>query len=95
MITNDEQIIVKIYLNFILFIARLAIDMMHHGLLIFYSGYTIGFIPSQIYITHNLIKYFMSIVREVEKFRKFRSFLKNLNRDYPLINFEAQQNAAA
>lgn len=32
---------------------------------------------------------FSAIVREVEKFRKFRSFLKNLNDDYPLVDFGA------
>lgn len=46
LITNDDQIIVKIYLNFYLFIARLSLDMIHHSLLMFYSGINFGFIPS-------------------------------------------------
>ena len=38
---------------------------------------------------HRMTKYFFGIKSEIDKLRKFRSFLRNLNIDYPLVDYQA------
>jgi hypothetical protein len=89
-ITSDDQIIQKIHTNLLLHITRLAIDLLLHILLLFHASISFGFIPFQIYNMHSLIKYLLSILTEVDKYKKFNNFLSNLNNNYPLVHFGVQ-----
>ena len=55
--------------------------------LLCHQGFIVGFVPSQLYFIHLIFKYLNLIRHEIEKVRKFRTFLRNLNNDYPLVVF--------
>lgn len=89
--TTDSQIITKIHLNFVLSILKLSLEFILHIILLLQQGTVINFIPSQVYLVHTMLRQAVTIVQEVEKYRKFMSFLQNLNNDYPVVYFGVAQ----
>lgn len=80
----------KIHTNLILTISRLSVDLIQHVILIYNSSFSSVFMPTQLYITHSFIRNAQNIYSELDKYKKFRNFLRNLNNDYPLVHFGVQ-----
>ncbi|CDW87415.1 low quality protein: e3 ubiquitin-protein ligase amfr-like [Stylonychia lemnae] len=91
---TDDQIITKMHLNFFTNMSTKFLDLLQHSMIIFFAGISFGYFPMiQVYIMTQGYNQFKQFTQEIDKYRKFRNFLKNLNQDYPIVYFgpNAQQ----
>lgn len=96
LITNDDQIITKMHLNFSMNIGIKFLDLAFCGMIIYVGGFSIGYFPMiHIFLSQQIFKQVQQFYQEIDKLRKFRNFLRNINNDYPLVvfnNLEGQEH---
>ena len=82
--------IVKLYLNFAFNFCSKVVDIIFCGLLFkIGGGLTMSYFPMvPLYLIQHSYRLMSGLYKEVDKFVKFRRFLKNIDANYPLLKFE-------
>lgn len=90
---SDSQMIAKLYINFFFNVLTCGVKIVFSGLLFKVSGgLTASFFPVvPLYLIQHCYALVKNFYKEIEKFVKFRRFLKNIDENYPLVNFDASQ----
>lgn len=88
LVSSEEQVTLKFNLNVALTLVQKFLDLAFQVLVLWFSGSNLGFFPTQVYISHTLFNHVRAFLLEVDKYRKFRAFLRNLNNDYPQVTFD-------
>jgi hypothetical protein len=73
-------------INFFLNISIKSIEVLFSITTIYVAGWGIGLIPLfHIFAVQQFYKSIQLFYQELDKFKKFRGFLRNVNNDYPLV----------
>jgi hypothetical protein len=86
--------ITKLYLNFTFNVLNSGIKLVFCAVLFkIGGGLTASYFPMvPLYLIQNCFSLLKNFYKEIEKFVKFRRFLKNIDANYPLIKFEENQH---
>lgn len=92
--TSDSQMIVKIYLNFAFNAVSKGFDIIFCVLLFkIGGGLTLSYFPMvPLYLVQHAFRLLKGFYKEVEKFMKFRRFLRNIDENYPLVKYDEGHN---
>ena len=94
--SSDGQMIRKLYLNFAFNALQKAHELVFCGLLIKIGGglWVNSFPMMQLFVIQHSYRLARDFYREVDKFVKFRAFLKNIDGNYPLVEFPENEECA-
>ena len=89
---SDDHLITKLTLNFLLNFAIKLLDVVFCLMLFYVGGFSLGMMPMvHIFVIQSLYQQTRLLWQEVDKFRKFRAFLRNVNNEYPLVVFRNEE----
>ena len=72
-------------INSIITLFRNLEDFIFYAILLMHQGISLSIVPMQVYVVHLIIKQGLAIYEVIDKLRKFRRFLRNMDQDYPVV----------
>lgn len=86
---SDQRKISMIYFEFVMNMFINCINSLHFMLLVFIRGLQFGLFTHFV-IGKTAVTAVTKLFSDVSRFRKFRQFMKNLEKDFPLIKFKIE-----